>query len=253
VNGPSAPEPNAQALDAYFRVMAQEFGDNPGNLRYLLETTFERIDLTGRSVLDIRAGKGTAGFYAAAAGAGRVVVVEPEGGSHSALEDRFRPLRELPSSRRVELRADSLRDFDPGDERFDVLVSMASINHVDEDACSRLGHDAEARERYLELLSKLAALTAPGGDLMVSDVSRHNLFAKLGITNPVAPAIEWHKHQPPELWVELLERVGFRDPHVRWKSFNSLRRPGRLLLGNRVAAYCSNSAFCLTMRRRAEA
>jgi SAM-dependent methyltransferase len=248
VNGPSAAA-TAQALDTYFQTMAREFGDNPGNLRYLLETTFERIDLAGRSVLDIRAGKGTAGFFAAAAGAARVVVVELEGGPHSALEDRFRRLRELPASQRVELRSESLRDFDPGTDRFDVLVSMASINHVDEDAVSQLGHDPQARERYLAILSKLAALASPGADLMVSDVSRHNLFARLGIRNPIAPAIEWHKHQPPQLWVELLESVGFRDPHVRWKSFNSLRRPGRLMLGNRVAAYCSNSAFCLTMKR----
>jgi SAM-dependent methyltransferase len=233
--------------------MADEFGHDPGNLRFLLETTFEGIGFADRSVLDITAGDGTASFYAACAGAAKVVSVEPEGaGSGSGAGQRFTRLRELLACQQVELRPETLLDLDPGGEQFDVLISMASINHIDEDACVRLQDDPEAQETYLRILSKLADLAAPGADLMVSDVSRYNLFAQLGIRNSIAPKIEWHKHQSPKLWVELLERVGFCNPRIRWKSFNILRRPGRVLFGNRVAAYCSNSAFWLSMKRGPE-
>jgi hypothetical protein len=63
--------------------------------------------------------------------------------------------------------------------------------------------------------------------------------------------IEWHKHQSPKLWARLLAQAGFANPIIRWNSFYTLRSGGRLLLGNRVAAYCLTSVFCLTMERRA--
>jgi SAM-dependent methyltransferase len=251
--GSASPAPSEEALDSFFSVMASELGHNPGNLRFLLEMTFEDIPFTDRSVLDITTGQGTASFYAACAGAAKVVSLDPDGaGSQSHTHQNFARLGELLPGRQVELRPEALPDFDPGGERFDVVIAMTSINHIDEDACIRLKHDPEARAAYLRVLTRFAELAAPGADLMVSDVSRYNLFAQLGIKNPIAPRIEWHKHQSPKLWAALLERVGFDSPRIRWKSFNSLRQPGRVLFGNRVAAYCSNSAFCLTMKRNAE-
>lgn len=245
-----SPAANTETLDAFFSVMAGELGHNPGNLRFLLETTFEDIPFAGRSVLDVTTSKGTASFYAACAGAANVVSVDPEGANpESGTHDTFARLGELLPGSRVELRPEPLSELDRGTERFDVVIAMTSINHIDEEACIRLRDDPQAQETYLRILSRLAALAAPGADLMVSDVSRYNLFAQLGVRNPIAPKIEWHKHQSPKLWAALLERVGFVSPCIRWKSFNSLRRPGRVLLGNRVAAYCANSAFCLTMKR----
>jgi hypothetical protein len=241
---------STSALDRFFSVMASEFGHNPGNLRYLLETTFEDIPFAGRSVLDVTTSKGTASYYAACAGAAKVVSVDPEGaGQQSSTHDTFARLAELLPGSRVELRPEALSDLDLGGEQFDVVIAMTSINHIDEEACIRLDDDPRAQEAYLRILARFAELAVPGADLMVSDVSRHNLFARLGVKNPIAPKIEWHKHQSPKLWAALLERVGFERPRIRWKSFNSLRRPGRVLLGNRVAAYCTNSAFCLTMKR----
>ena len=36
--------------------------------------------------------------------------------------------------------------------------------------------------------------------LVVCDCSNSNFFARLNISNPFAPAIEWQKHQRPEVW-----------------------------------------------------
>jgi hypothetical protein len=63
------------------------------------------------------------------------------------------------------------------------------------------------------------------------------------------PTLEWHKHQPPEVWAELLSKVGFAQPWIRWTTLNTLRRPGELLFGNRLVSYFTLSTFILTMRR----
>jgi hypothetical protein len=131
-----------------------------------------------------------------------------------------------------------------------VFFMHASINHLDEPATMRLHTDEAARQTYRELFAKLAGMGADGAKLVASDVSRHNLFARLPVRNPLQPTIEWEKHQPPETWIELLEEVGFAEPRVRWSTANSLRRPGRVLLGNRMAAWFTEGAFCLTMTLR---
>ena len=190
-------------------------------------------------------------FYAAAAGAAHVVALEPEAaGSDAGVATQFERFSEQLGVDTVELRHETLQEFDPGDERFDVLFMHASINHLDEPATEELHRDEAARQAYREIFAKLAGVGADGAKLVASDVSRHNLFAKLPVRNPMQPTIEWDKHQPPETWIELLRQAGFTDPKVRWSTANTLRRPGRVLLGNRMAAWLTEGAFCLTMTLR---
>ena len=241
-----------EVLDRYFALAETEWPvRRPGNLRFYLDQLFEGIDLQGARVLDIGAGGGRYTFYAAAAGAARVVALEPEAaGSATGIATRFEQVRERLGVDSVELRNATLQDFDPGDERFDVLFMHASINHLDEPATMRLHTDESARQVYRELFAKLAGMSADGAKLVASDASRHNLFAKLPIRNPLHPTIEWDKHQPPEVWIELLREAGFSEPRVRWSTPNSLRRPGRILLGNRAAAWLTEGSFRLTMTLR---
>jgi SAM-dependent methyltransferase len=222
-----------------------------GNLRFYLDYLFDGVDLDGARVLDIGAGGGRYSFYAAAAGAAHVVALEPEAaGSDAGVTAQFERFRERIGVDSVELRHEPLQEFDPGDERFDVLFMHASINHLDEPATTRLHEDQAARQTYRELFARLAGMGADGAKLVASDASRHNLFAKLPVRNPLQPTIEWEKHQPPETWIELLAEAGFTQPRVRWSTPNSLRRPGRVVLGNRLAAWFTEGAFCLTMTLR---
>jgi SAM-dependent methyltransferase len=230
--------------------MLSEMGEPADNIRFYCEYLFDDVALAGKTMLDIGAGDGRYSFFAACAGARRVVSLEPEvQGSRTGMLERFERTRGLLRLEQVKLEPKRLQEYEPHGEVFDVLLLHASINHLDEQACIRLRDDPTARDTYRHLVEKLAELTAPGGMVIVSDCSNKNLFARLGIRNPIAPTIEWHKHQEPELWVRLLGEVGFGSPRIRWTSFNRLRTFGRLLLGNRFASYCLGSLFCLTMVR----
>lgn len=236
------------ATAAYFRLMADQ-GRSPGNLRFALRHLFAGIDLRGTKLLDVGAGTGAHSFYAASAGAARVVSLEPEAaGSATGVRDAFARTAAKLELDQVELVPQTIEKYDAAGEQFDVLLLHASINHIDEDACMRLHHDPVARALYVRHFEKLAALAAPGATLIAVDCSRKNLFGRFG-KNPLAPTIEWEKHQPPELWANLLKQAGFESPRIRWHSFNTLRSVGRLLLGNRVAAYFLVSVFSLTMTR----
>jgi len=83
---------------------------------------------------------------------------------------------------------------------FDVVALIASINHLDEEACARLHHDANARAAYRRIFRRIASLTRLGGRIIIADCTRHNFFAALGLTNPLCRTIEWEKHQTPETW-----------------------------------------------------
>jgi SAM-dependent methyltransferase len=233
-----------------FRTAAEALGHRPGNLLFQNDFFFEGLDFDDAAVLDIGAGDGASSFYAACAGARSIVSLEPEvAGSSSGMATRFKGVRDRIGADNVELRAETLQSFDPDGRSFDVLISIASINHLDEDACVALQEDEDARTTYLATLAKLADLANPGAVLVVADCGRRNAVGDLGIKNPIVPTIEWQKHQQPLFWAGLLGQVGFRDPIIRWSSLNSLRRPGRALLGNRLAAYLLTSGFCLTMER----
>jgi SAM-dependent methyltransferase len=239
-----------ESVDNYFQLMAER-GRSPGNLRFYISYLFRDVDLRGKTILDVGAGDGRYSLYAASAGAASVVSLEPEtAGSRRGTGEAFMKAAEHLQLDQVQLVPERLQDYEPGDTTFDVQLLHSSINHLDEDACTRLHNDSRARNVYLGILRKLAATAAPGAKLIAVDCSRRNLFAHFG-RNPLAPSIEWEKHQPPELWARLLEEVGFRNPKIRWNSFNTLRSMGRLLLGNRIASYCLTSSFCLSMERHA--
>lgn len=210
---------------------------------------FDRVSFTGKHVLDIGAGVGLMGLFAAGEGASRVVCLEPEAaGGKSGMRDTFHELRAaLPIDADVTMQADTFQSFRPGDEKFDVVILHNSINHLDEDACERLLGDQSAVDKYLDLLRKLHEMCRPGAQLIITDCSRYNLFGLLGRRSPFAPAITWMLHQSPKFWARLLGQAGFSNPRIRWTVFNRLTPTQRIFLGNRLVAWLTSSRFCLTM------
>lgn len=240
-------------VDQYFAIVRQEgLYPSPGNLRYYIEYLFQDTPFIGKTMLDIGGGAGLFSFYAGCCGASHVVCLEPEAeGSNPGMVGQFQRLSTSLGLDQVSLYSTRFQDFDPRSERFDIILLHDSINHLDEVACTNLQHDSQAMETYKGIFQKLSNIAGPGAKLIIADCSRYNFFALCHLKNPLpyGPTTEWHKHQSPNYWARLLSDVGFRNPKVRWTSFNSLRAIGRLLLGNKVAAYFLHSHFCLTMEK----
>jgi SAM-dependent methyltransferase len=247
------PTREAAFLDA---VIQHGLFSNARNLRFWMESFFGQVPLEGRRILDIGGGIGLLSIYAVCRGARAAVCLEPEsdGVQTSNSGSRFAALCDSLGIREAEFAPLTLQDYlRSRPDSFDVVCSCNSINHLNEQACISIRKDPVARDSYIQIFRDISAMMTQGGDLIVTDCSPRNLYPHLGISNPFAPTIEWHKHQTPETWASLLEEAGFADSRITWLTFNGLGLPGRALLGNRPASYMLRSHFRLEMRRLASA
>lgn len=238
-----------QNIDHYFNsVIKCGLYSTKGNLQFQMDTLFRGIDFKNKKMLDIGGGCGIYSFYAAYKGASSVVCLEPEAdGSSSGVTRDFLKLKKLLECDNVELRPQTLQELEPESETFDVILLHDSINHLDEKACVNLLNEPESKAKYQSIFSNVYSLSNSGAKLIICDCSRFNFFALIKIRNPFCSMIEWHKHQAPEVWANLLSLVGFTNPRIRWSTFNRLRNFGRIVAGNKIVAYFFKSHFCLAM------
>lgn len=231
--------------------LAVEFGRFPSADRALFRCreSFQHVDVAGKRVLEIGAGAGIFSAYAAMIGARRVLALEPEtmGATKGVASDILRMKEEL-AMENFEVSGQTLQDYDSGGEKFDIVLAHNSVNHWNEPMCEQLGCNGAAREVYRRLFERVADLTDSGGRLILTDCCRHTFFPLLGLRNPVARSIEWHKHQSPRLWARLAGSAGFRRESLSWRPLFRLRALG-WLAANRVAAFFLAGGFRLVLRR----
>jgi SAM-dependent methyltransferase len=208
------------------------------------------ISFAGKRVLDIGGGTGLYSFYAAARGAHEVTCLEPEdAGSTRGVSEEFTRMRDLLGLQNVVLVPETLQTFQADPNSFDIVLLLSSINHLDEQATINLLQDRGAAESYKDLFAKIAEIAADGAELVITDSSPRNIFRSLNMKHPFLKSVEWHKHQMPQVWAELLAGVGFDQPRINWYSFDRLGRVGSLLFANQFAAFFLTSYFRLHMRK----
>ena len=219
--------------------------------QFYLNYLFDNVSFENMRMLDVGGGTGLLSFYAGCTGAREVICLEPAiSGSRPGTIENFRRLQAgLRTLKQVRLEPTTIQEFNGDNEKFDIVLLHNSINHLDEQACTRLQHDDRAIETYLGIFQKLSDSSHPGAKLIITDCSRYNFFALFNLRNPFSPTIEWDKHQTPGYWAKLLTTAGFCNPEIRWTSFSRLRLPGRLVLGNKIASYFLRSHFCLIMEK----
>lgn len=215
--------------------------------KYYLEFLFQDVSFVGKSMLDIGGGSGKYSLYGACMGAKNVVLLEPElEGSANKPLDTFQRLSSKFSVNNISALPVSFQNFEPCNQTFDIILLHSSINHLDEEACINLKHSDDAINRYKAIFQKLSQIASPGAKLIICDCSRYNFFALLHLRNPFAPTIEWHKHQSPSLWSNMLQDFGFVNPKIRWTLPGLPKETGKLI-GNRFACYFLSSYFYLCM------
>ena len=220
-------------------------------LRYRMDLHFRSLPLKNRSVLEIGAGEGFLSAFCAVRGASRVVALEPEApGSTNGVRQEFaRMSSALGLAGIVDYRHDKFEEFAGGftGEPFDYILMCAVINHLDENAASRL-HLPEAgaeRETFISIFRKMYGLLKRGGRLVTSDVGRNNFWNLIGMRIFITRTIQWDKHQQPEVWQRLLAEAGFDSVDIRWYNLFRLRKFA-FLFCRRLPAYFASSAFIIT-------
>lgn len=233
-------------LSPDIKYIARSVGKGPRRYRARAEFLFAGIELAGRRVLDVGCGPGTYALWTALHGAEYVLGIEPEAdGSTSGTLDRFRAtVSRLGIGDRVEVASAFLQDLEVHEKPFDVVVMYNVINHLDEDAVTRLHKDASAADRFVTLLGALPDMMSEGGYLILADCGRLNFWGRLGLRSPAAPSIDWDIHQQPEVWVDVLSKLGFREHDVRWSPQFPLGR----VSANRLVQYFTGSHFVLRLR-----
>ncbi len=214
---------------------------------YYFASVFGGLPMKGARALDVGAGDGLYTAFLASAGCDAVVALEPEAsGGREGMNDNFSKLVEAFSLGNVTLVPETFQAYcrHYGDDPFDIVLLQHSINHLDEELVVDLHRKEEARNAYGMMIGDLRRIMRRGGSAIVTDCTRRNLFADLGITHPAMPSIEWQKHQAPELWTALFRRHGFRRRSMVY-SHPRLVGLGRLLLDNRLASYLTISHFQL--------
>ena len=215
-------------------------------LKFRCREVFKDVLLTGSTMLEIGSGPGLFCLWAAMHGATRVVGLEPEAeGCSPGSSQIFRDLIKITAVENIECVSQRLQDFNPGGERFDVVLSHNSVEHLDEDAVVSLDRAQAARDVYIGLFRKVGAMMRRGGRFIIYNVGRSNLWPHVfNGWSPLAPSIEWHKHHDPIVWRRLLEASGFGDFHVSWQRFYSLRHLGPIA-SNSISAFLLTPVFRL--------
>lgn len=211
---------------------------------------FRGVRLRGKRALDIGCGNGRFSIWAAIHGAREVLGLEPTlEGSTSDTVARFRDSVEKLSLSNIDIREETFQEFDSPTDHWDVIIMIASVNHLSEQACITLRESEESRREYMEIFQKLYSVTAPGGKVIITDCSSENKYAGRDQANPYASTIEWEKHQPPEIWSDLLQRAGFVKPRIKWIPPAQYLHFGMIFLSNYFYAYRRGSRFRLEVTR----
>ena len=212
---------------------------------------FGGIDFTGRNMLEIGCGKGLFCLWASMNGANQVVGLEPldEGCYDSSnIFSNFAKMVESLELSNIQILSQRIQDFQNPNTLFDIVLSVASINHLDEESCIHVKENSMARQKYTEIFRGIAEKMNAGGKLIILDCSNENFFNSIKLINPMAKTIEWFKHQTPDFWADLLTECGFKDPVISWPTGRYFRLMG-IYNRNKVVSYFLDSAFRLEMTK----
>jgi len=126
----------------------------------------------------------------------------------------------------------------------DFVLLYNVIDHIDEEACAKIGHDPAAEKRYVDIFRQLSGFLKDKGRLIVSDAAKNNFFGDLGLVSPFARNIYWPRHQNSGTWKKLIHRAGLTPVRTEWTRPYPFRHFGNLAT-NHLTAYLILSHFVI--------
>lgn len=222
---------------------------------FLYERIFASTTIKGKNILEIGAGRGILGCMLSLAGSSSVTALEPEaaGADQEVLEKFYQNIKAC-SLNNVDPIQKTLQEYRLPQNFYDIVVSVDSVNHWDEQACINLHRSENDRRVYIEMFQKILRSLTDKGQLLTSEIGKWNLFSwssnHLGITNPLCPSIEWFNHQQPRLWAQLMRQAGFSQVRWKWLFPAIFCRSDRVLFdnplfNNAVLTYLATSKFII--------
>jgi len=213
------------------------------------------LSVSDRRVLEIGAGDGFLSCMLKYLGARSVTALEPESsGSSESVVDRFTRSINALELEDVAVLPLTFQDFSAPPDSYDLIVSIASVNHLNEGACEVLCESDDAKQTYLGLFQKMHRMLDTNGVLLLADCGRNNLLgclpSKLRMKHPFAPSIEWKKHQQPNTWATLLGQAGFHNVVWEWVLPIKLKYSIDTFFDNAPMAYLTSSFFILKAIKR---
>ena len=203
-----------------------QLSHHPFNRSYnYLKWAFNDLDFNDKTVLDIGGGNGIYSYYAKYKGDKFCMNLEPfEAGSKNIQildNDNDQYLS-------IEINNQTFQDFSHED-KFDIIISHDSTNHLDEEVFCKIHSDKESYESYTKPINKICEMLAYVGSIIVTDCSSKNFWGILGLKSPFAPSIDWHLHQAPNLIKKMFQAEGMKDYKLRLSPFKRFGVVGRIL------------------------
>lgn len=222
---------------------------NKKNLKRYLSYMFNGLELKGRKLLDVGGGTGLLSLWAAVNGS-EAICLEPEddGATHGVSLIFENMKKSISDNLNVNLYKSTVQSFivenklSSAPKLFDIVVLANTINHINEEAVMNIESN-EAKEFFNFYFKEMFDIINHNGVIIITDCDRKNFFDFIGMKSPFMPTIEWNKHQSPFLWKQFLANCGFKKIEITWTTPNSFGLIGRILFGNRLAAYFTLSHF----------
>lgn len=244
------PRELAASQDEHVRRLGYTSGlwDQDFDYARVCRQVFRNFDFRGKAMLDIGCGEGVFCIWAALRGAQEVTGLDHLAHDTSESHKGFQAMTEELALPQARIAHGRIQEYNGAENAFDLVLSVSSINFLDEKSCMRLRESPLAVMAYEKIFRRVARVMKPGGKLIILDAAHHNFFGDLGFSNPFSPYVEWLKHQQPEYWAGLLETCGFGRAKIRWTGGRFLRDL-RIPYIPKSLAYFGQSIFRLEMTR----